>query len=58
MSRPRGILARGLLLFVTAIAAGCEGRVSGRIGKGSLEPAAVASAVSTAMSDFPVRPSR
>jgi len=50
-------------LLIHAIDAGrnaevWQGRVSGRIGKGSLEPAAVASAVSTAMSDFPVRPSR
>jgi hypothetical protein len=33
-----------------------QGRVSGRIGKDSLEPAAVAAAVATAMRDFPVRP--
>jgi len=32
-----------------------QGRVSGRIGKGSLEPAAVTAAVSTAMRDFPAR---
>jgi hypothetical protein len=32
-----------------------QGRVSGRIGKGSLEPAAVTAAVSTAMRDFPSR---
>jgi hypothetical protein len=32
-----------------------QGRVSARIGKGSLEPAAVTAAVSTAMRDFPVR---
>jgi hypothetical protein len=33
-----------------------QGRVSGRIGKESLEPAAVAVAVATAMRDFPARP--
>jgi len=33
-----------------------QGRVSGRIGKESLEPAAVAAAVATAMRDFPARP--
>ncbi|MCK7513572.1 MAG: hypothetical protein MZV70_62490 [Desulfobacterales bacterium] len=33
-----------------------QGRVSGRIGKGSLEPAAVTAAVATAMRDFPARP--
>jgi hypothetical protein len=33
-----------------------QGRVSGRIGKDSLEPAAVAAAVATAMRDFPARP--
>lgn len=33
-----------------------QGRVSGRITKGSLEPAAIARAVSTAMRDFPARP--
>lgn len=33
-----------------------QGRVSGRIGKSSLEPAAVAAAVATAMRDFPARP--
>jgi hypothetical protein len=32
-----------------------QGRVSARIGKGSLEPAAVTAAVSTAMRDFPAR---
>jgi hypothetical protein len=32
-----------------------QGRVSTRIGKGSLEPAAVTAAVSTAMRDFPAR---
>jgi len=33
-----------------------QGRVSGRIGENSLEPAAVAAAVATAMHDFPARP--
>ena len=33
-----------------------QGRVSSRIGKGSLEPAAVTAAVSAAMRDFPPRP--
>ena len=33
-----------------------QGRVSGRIGKGSLEPSAVTAAVATAMRDFPSRP--
>jgi hypothetical protein len=33
-----------------------QGRVSSRIGKGSLEPAAVTAAVSAAMRDFPARP--
>ncbi len=33
-----------------------QGRVSGRIAKDSLEPAAVAAAVATAMRDFPARP--
>jgi hypothetical protein len=32
-----------------------QGRVSGRLGKDSLEPAAVAAAVATAMRDFPAR---
>ena len=32
-----------------------QGRVSGRISKGSVEPAAVNTAVSTAMRDFPAR---
>jgi hypothetical protein len=32
-----------------------QGRVSGRISNGSLEPAAIATAVSTAMRDFPAR---
>jgi hypothetical protein len=35
-----------------------QGRVSGRMSKGSLEPAAIANAVSTAMRDFPARPAR
>jgi len=33
-----------------------QGRVSTRIGKGSLEPAAITAAVSAAMRDFPSRP--
>jgi hypothetical protein len=33
-----------------------QGRVSARLTKGSLEPAAVSRAVSTAMQDFPARP--
>jgi hypothetical protein len=32
-----------------------QGRVSGRVSKGSLEPAAISTAVSTAMRDFPAR---
>ena len=33
-----------------------QGRVSSRLTKGSLEPAAITSAVATAMQDFPARP--
>ncbi len=33
-----------------------QGRISGRIAKDSLEPAAINAAVATAMRDFPARP--
>jgi len=35
-----------------------QGSVSGQLGKGSLEPAAVSQAVGKAMKDFPARPAR